>query len=173
VSLDPQRWSRCNPFFVASYVIDQSGGWPPNHCFRKAGGTDPPRLGDPPLEGTGWSGMLFEHFVFDFGVEWSWFRNLLSIRTTREEGQYRFRYDLYDSLCSRVLLDTASGGFGVDGGYVEVTPSSSYDGWYEVAASKALSFSGRPLMDVYLDWWGPVLLWLLGDETAEEACCTS
>jgi hypothetical protein len=168
-SLDPQNWARCNSFFKASYVIDQTGGSVANHCWSEK--KDPPLAPVPPIAGGSWSGMLFEHFVFDFGVEWSWFRNQLDVRATRDERQYRFRYDLYDSLCSRVLFDTASGGFGIDGGYLEVTPSTAQPGWSEVAASKKLSFTGRPLMDLYLDWWSPVLLWLLGDETAQEACC--
>jgi hypothetical protein len=171
VSLDPQNWSHCNAFFRASYVVDETAGPILDQCWS-LDGADPPPSKQVPLQGTGWDARLFEHFAFDFAwVEWSWFRNLLHIQATRTDLEYRFRFDLDDALCSRVLLDTAGGGFGIDGGYLEVTPAVGADGWLEVAATKELAFSGRPLMDVYLDYWSPILLWLLGDETAAEACC--
>lgn len=171
VSLDPQNWSHCNAFFRASYVVDEKAGSVLDQCWSPDG-ADPKRSKQLPLQGSSWDGRLFEHFAFDFAwVEWSWFRNLLHIQATRTNLEYRFRFDLDDALCSRVLLDTAGGGFGIDGGYLEVTPAVGAEGWLEVAATKELAFSGRPLMDVYLDVWSPILLWLLGDETAAEACC--
>lgn len=171
ISLDPQNWARCNPFFVSSFYLPE--GPPPNRCVTK---TEPPQDPTPPLKGQSAKGLLFEHFVFDlWGVHWSWFRNVIAIDATRDGSGYRYRYDLHDSQCSRVLWETGSGGFGVDGGYMEVTPSEAWllpkdDGWYEVAATKGIVFSGRPTWDWWLDWWGPPLLWLLGHETAEQAC---
>jgi len=166
IATDPQNWSRCSILFAESYTTSP----PP---LRQNCQSQPPFEGPrPPAPGSGWTGTLYEHAVMWTGA---WFKDYLNIfghssqpNDSRPRG---FRYDLNMSVCSKIF-DEEPGGFRIDEGELAIT--SSYDPyWSHVHASKAVRFS--PRRDVgprTLEAITVGMLWMMGYESVDMACCS-
>jgi len=166
---DPQHWHDCSVFFEQSYVADRNS----NSKYPSGCGPDPARKKRAP--GSPWPDVLFEHFKLDWKlpeIQGSWFKNLLCIDPL-STAQYGYRYRLHTSLCSEVLGCKQNGGLGIDEGHFELTGGvSPVSAWTFVEAVKRVKFSARKNVDQKtLDTWAWILLWAMGDEVADAACC--
>lgn len=164
-AIDPQNWDRCSDFIVASYVAQETNGeYPVDADFNAIENTS-----NPPVPGTAWEGVAFEHLAVTWGVTFSWFKHILTIDSKTGPDTHRFDFALKKSLRSGVLGDELDGGIDVDDGYAAATLKS--DGWIDVEATKALRFSERPFKTTLLNTWAVVALAAMGDELWETVCC--
>lgn len=167
IATDPQNWSRCSTFFSQSYVARAPATPPTCASHAPVQGTLPP----PP--GSAWNGTLFEDAVLWWD---SWFKNYLNIAphsVTRGTAAVRgYHYDLNTAVCSKII-DEQNGGFRTDEGDLVIQPSPYDSGWSWVSATKAVRFSHRTdIDDQTLETVTIGMLWMMGYEAVDMACCS-
>lgn len=167
IATDPQNWSRCSTSFSQSYVA-RPPATPPT-CSS----ADPVQSTLPPQPGSAWSGTLFENAVLWSG---SAFKNYLditphsvSLGSTAVRG---YHYALNTAVCSKIINEQ-TGGFRKDEGDVVIQPSPYDSSWSWVYASKAVRFSPRTdIDDQTLEALTIGMLWMMGYEAVDMACCS-
>jgi hypothetical protein len=148
--MDPQQWDQCNVFFEETYIAEKSSdGFDMDSDYNV-----PPDL-NPPLIGTPYEAVLFEHFVVAIdpysakNVVTAWYKNLLNVSSqelpvdgTNPTGGHVYKYDLLQSLASYIYSSTIRGGLDIDDGEIVMHPDADAN-WTKLHATKALRFSGR------------------------------
>lgn len=166
IATDPQNWSRCSILFSQSYVARPPATTP------TCSSTDPFQGSQPPAPGSGWSGTLFEHAVMWTGA---WFKNYLNITgrsaTVASTTIRGYGYNLNAAVCSKIFREQ-NGGLLKDEGELDIWPSREPN-WSDVHATKAVRFSPRhDLGPRTLEAITVGMLWMMGYESVDMACCS-
>lgn len=165
VVLDPQNWDVCgSKYFQASYVAMPNGLIDANGDAQ----VDP----NPPAAGSAWSGVLFEHFVFDLGPgRLGSFRTLLDVASQPGPTSHQVDFTLRKSILSRIGSMTRNGGIAVDEGWAKASATGAAA--TDVEAKKVLKFAnwGDSSIDFGLNLWVGLFLEVVSEEAYEGVCC--
>ena len=166
--MDPQNWSTCSPkLWIASYPIQDPGTGPIDWSKY------PPPLPGPPLPGSTWSGILFEHVWIDGGAAVIQFEVALDIDSKAASSSHDVAFGLRRSIMSALGKLEVSGGIKTDKGTI-LLRSEAATGSTSISATKEFQLEGLgdPPIDYLANLMAAVSLEQMGDEGYEAVCCT-